>query len=344
MFKKNKYFALGMTLLTVIIASILFYVVLTNIGIVFGKISEFVDILSSVLFGFAFAYLMNPVMMITERGVRRLFRSANITDRGLRRLSRAIGVIVAVLVFIAVVYGLIAMVVPELIESLEEVFSSDSLDSYYRKINDWITKVTRDTPIESWFQKHDPIKSVQDWITKELDVFKTISVAFNEVYSVARTIFNMLIGIVIGGVLILLQSPIQALYFAIFELLLQQVDGNIIGPRILGGRLGISDFWILVSITLFGGLFGFIGMLLGVPVFTVIYTLIAQAVNKALIKKRHTLELEPYYTVQTVEELDRYGPEFQESTVFASGDSFETVYDPDDDFEYEDATDSTQQF
>ena len=76
MFKKNKYFALGMTLLTVIIASILFYVVLTNIGIVFGKISEFVDILSSVLFGFAFAYLMNPVMMITERGVRRLFRSA----------------------------------------------------------------------------------------------------------------------------------------------------------------------------------------------------------------------------------------------------------------------------
>ena len=440
MFKKNKYFALGMTLLTVIIASILFYVVLTNIGIVFGKISEFVDILSSVLFGFAFAYLMNPVMMITERGVRRLFRSANITDRGLRRLSRAIGVIVAVLVFIAVVYGLIAMVVPELIESLEEVFSSDSLDSYYRKINDWITKVTRDTPIENWFQKHDPIKSVQDWITKELDVFKTISVAFNEVYSVARTIFNMLIGIVvavyllvskekfiaqskklvvaslnekhanrvleiarlsnkslggffvgkiidsliigvlsyigclilrlpyplvssvfvgltniipffgpligivIGGVLILLQSPIQALYFVIFELLLQQVDGNIIGPRILGGRLGISDFWILVSITLFGGLFGFTGMLLGVPIFTVIYTLIAQAVNKALIKKRHTLELEPYYTVQTVEELDRYGPEFQESTVFASGDSFETVYDPDDDFEYEDATDSTQQF
>jgi predicted PurR-regulated permease PerM len=126
LFKKNKYFALGMTLLTVIIASILFYVVLTNIGIVFGKISEFVDILSSVLFGFAFAYLMNPVMMITERGVRRLFRSANITDRGLRRLSRAIGVIVAVLVFIAVVYGLIAMVVPELIESLEEVFSSSA--------------------------------------------------------------------------------------------------------------------------------------------------------------------------------------------------------------------------
>ncbi|MBQ2596519.1 MAG: AI-2E family transporter [Oscillospiraceae bacterium] len=431
MFKKNKYFALGMTLLSVIVASVLFYVVLTNLGVVFSVISDWIEIISSVLFGLVFAYLMNPLMMFVERLVRKLFGHANITERGLRRLSRALGVIVALLAFLALIYGLIALVVPRLVRSLEDVFSTDQLDTYYSKISAWLARVTKDTPLEKWIQTHDPLQSVQQWITKEVDVFKTITVAFNEVYSVAKTIFNMvigvvvavylliskerfiaqskkiviavfnekranrvleicrltnkslggfivgklidsliigilsyigmlilglpipevasvfiglsniipffgpLIGIVIGGVLILLQSPIQALYFVIFEFLLQQVDGNIIGPRILGGRLGISDFWILVSITVFSGLFGFPGMILGVPVFTVIYTLIAQAVNGALAKKHHTLETEVYYDVVTVADVDRYGKEFQESTVFASGDSFETVYDPDDDFEYE---------
>ena len=147
--------------------------------------------------------------------------------------------------------------------------------------------------------------------------------------------FGPIFGIVIGGVLILLQSPMQALYFLIFEFALQQVDGNIIGPRILGDRLGISDFWILVSITVFGGLLGFTGMLLGVPVFTVIYAVIAQNVNEALKKKNLPLRTDVYYTIETVEDLEKYKKEFATSTVFQSADSFETEYDPDDDIEYD---------
>ena len=147
--------------------------------------------------------------------------------------------------------------------------------------------------------------------------------------------FGPLIGIVIGGVLIVLQDPMQALWFVIFELALQQVDGNIIGPRILEGKLGISDFWILVSITLFGGLFGFPGMILGVPVFTVIYTLISQAVNNALRKKKRTLNTDHYYSILTVQDLEKYDKEYQDSTVFQSGDTFDTEYDPDDDIEYD---------
>ena len=72
MFKKNKYFALGMTLLSVVVISVLFYVVLTNIGVVFGTIEHLISILSSVIFGLFFAYLMNPLMMMQERLVRRL--------------------------------------------------------------------------------------------------------------------------------------------------------------------------------------------------------------------------------------------------------------------------------
>jgi len=149
--------------------------------------------------------------------------------------------------------------------------------------------------------------------------------------------FGPFIGAIPCAFFILVESPIKCLIFIIFVIILQQIDGNIIGPKILGGRLGISDFWILVSITVFSGLFGFTGMILGVPVFTVIYTLIAQAVNKALKKKNHTLDLEPYYDAVTVADIDRYRKDFQEPTVFSSGDTFETVYDPDDEFEYEDS-------
>ncbi|MBQ1371437.1 MAG: AI-2E family transporter, partial [Oscillospiraceae bacterium] len=90
-----------------------------------------------------------------------------------------------------------------------------------------------------------------------------------------------------------------------YEVCLQQIDGNIIGPRILGGRLGISDFWILVSITVFGSVFGFPGMLMGVPVFTIIYTLSSEAINKALRKKQLSEETMDYYPITAVEDLNK---------------------------------------
>ena len=117
--------------------------------------------------------------------------------------------------------------------------------------------------------------------------------------------FGPFIGIAIGGILILLQSPVQAFVFLVYEVCLQQIDGNIIGPRILGGRLGISDFWILVSITVFGSVFGFPGMLMGVPVFTIIYTLSSEAINKALRKKQLSEETMDYYPITAVEDLNK---------------------------------------
>lgn len=149
--------------------------------------------------------------------------------------------------------------------------------------------------------------------------------------------FGPFIGAVPSALVILMVSPLKCLIFVIFVIILQQVDGNIIGPKILGDRLGISDFWILVSITVFGSLFGFGGMLLGVPVFTVIYALIAQAVNNALSKKKLPQNSEHYYSILTVEDLKEYDKEFGEPTVFYSGDTFETEYDPDDDFEFDDS-------
>lgn len=79
--------------------------------------------------------------------------------------------------------------------------------------------------------------------------------------------------------------PLNCLYFVIFILILQQFDGNILGPKILGNSTGITGFWVLFSITLFGGLFGVLGMIVGVPIFAVIYATIRAFVNNALRKK-----------------------------------------------------------
>ncbi len=102
--------------------------------------------------------------------------------------------------------------------------------------------------------------------------------------------FGPFIGAIPSIILILISSPIQALYFAIFILILQQVDGNIIGPSILHGSTGISSFWVLFSILLFGGLFGFIGMIIGVPIWGIILKMTERLTNHLLKKKKMTLD------------------------------------------------------
>ena len=83
--------------------------------------------------------------------------------------------------------------------------------------------------------------------------------------------FGPIIGAVPSTLLILIESPIKALWFVVFVLALQQLDGNVIGPKILGDRTGLSSFWVLFTIILFGGLWGVFGMVIGVPLFAVIY-------------------------------------------------------------------------
>lgn len=97
--------------------------------------------------------------------------------------------------------------------------------------------------------------------------------------------FGPFIGAIPSIFLILLADPAKALSFSIFILILQQVDGNIIGPKILGDSTGLSAFWVVFSVTFFGGLFGFVGMLIGVPTFAVIYSLICRVAEYSLRKK-----------------------------------------------------------
>lgn len=97
--------------------------------------------------------------------------------------------------------------------------------------------------------------------------------------------FGPFIGAIPSFILILLASPIQSIYFLIFILILQQFDGNILGPKILGNSTGLSSFWVLFSILLFGGLFGFVGMIIAVPTWAVILNLVERLINLLLYRK-----------------------------------------------------------
>ena len=106
--------------------------------------------------------------------------------------------------------------------------------------------------------------------------------------------FGPFIGAVPCSILILLVSPVQCFYFVLFILALQQFDGNILGPKILGDSTGLASFWVLFSILLFGGLFGFAGMVMGVPVFAMLYSILRRLVYLGLRKRGLPISTEKY--------------------------------------------------
>ena len=115
-------------------------------------------------------------------------------------------------------------------------------------------------------------------------------------------IFGPFLGAIPSAFLILLVSPKQCLYFILFIIALQQFDGNILGPKILGNSTGLSSFWVLFSILFFGGLFGFVGMIIAVPAFAVIYDLISRAVHRSLRLRKLPMETDEYRKIDHIDE------------------------------------------
>lgn len=117
--------------------------------------------------------------------------------------------------------------------------------------------------------------------------------------------FGPFIGAVPSAIIILMVDPVKCLIFVVLIIVLQQVDGNIIGPKILGSSIGINGFWVMFSIILGAGLFGFWGMLLGVPVFVVIYTVVNICVEKKLKENDLPWETTEYMDLDHIDPITR---------------------------------------
>ncbi|MGN1307833.1 MAG: AI-2E family transporter [Faecousia sp.] len=398
--RNENYFKWGLTAFLVFVAGALFWIVFSNLKGFYELILDFFDIISPILFGCLFAYLMNPVMMRTQRLLEKLLKKTKLSDGKQLVLAKTGGVIASLIVLLFAFYALIALIVPNIVSCLEDLLQASKLEGYYNRVNAWVNDVFAGSRFEPWFHKllDGVLQFLTDWL-KTIDLSKLLSGVTSSVYSVVMFVSNMLIGVVaavyillyqkklcaqakkitvavfntkhadrlfeiarrtnrifsgyvigkiidaifvgvvtyfallimgmpfapliavivgvtniipffgpfLGAIpsalLLLIEQPIDALYFIIFILVLQMIDGNIIENRILGEKLGISDLWVLVAILVFGGIFGFGGMLLGVPVFAVLYTLIVDGVNGRLRRKRYPIETELYYSLQCVEDL-----------------------------------------
>lgn len=127
--------------------------------------------------------------------------------------------------------------------------------------------------------------------------------------------FGPYLGAIPSALLVLMVDPIQCLYFIIFILILQQFDGNILGPKILGNSTGLSSFWVIFSITLFGGLFGVLGMIIGVPAFAVFYAAVKSIVNHLLRRKQLPTDTVKYLNVGSIENQEFIPYEQDENTL-----------------------------
>lgn len=118
-------------------------------------------------------------------------------------------------------------------------------------------------------------------------------------------VFGPFIGAVPSVFIMLMINPMEAIWFTIFLVVLQQIDGNIIGPKILGNSIGISGFWIMASVIVGGGLFGIPGMILAVPVFATLYSLIGEGVNNRIKARGYTETFSQIPSSSVIEPKDK---------------------------------------
>ena len=398
--RNSKYFKWGLTAFVVLMAAVVFWLIFSNLGGAYDLVLEFLGIISSLLYGCVFAYLMNPILDGSVKLYTRLLAKKKWKDSTKKSIVRTAGVTTTVLLFLGAVYALIALIVPSIYDSVSELLSQERLQEYYDKVMLWAHDVFAGSQVEKWVEENisDLLTFFQNFVTN-LNLGQFLLGAAGVVYSGVSTVFSMVIGVVcgvyilvykgelcaqakkltiavcreekanrifevarrtnrifsgfvigklidaifvgvvtyfallimrmpfapliatmvgvtniipffgpfIGGIpsaiLLLIENPINAVYFGIFIVVLQMVDGYIVENRILGEKLGISDFWVLVAILISGGIFGFMGMLVGVPIFAVIYTIISDIVNKRLHKKRLPTDTEAYGSIRSVTDL-----------------------------------------
>ena len=399
--KFRKYLYWGATVFVVLALVVVLIFLLINeasVKALFGLISS---ILMPIIYGAVLAYLLTPVFNwvrgLVDKGLEKTVK----TVKTRKRIARATAMMASILMLVVIVFGLISMLIPQLISSLVGIV--EAMPTSVRNLQLWLEQMLVDNPeLEAMVMPYydTGVIYLQDWVSKVVvpNLSNIIGGLSMGVYNMLIALKNVLIGVIvmvyllnmkeklitqakmivysafplkvankvveevrythkvfggfiigklvdsliiglmcfvllslmnmpyvllvsviigvtnvipffgpfIGAVpaafLILLVSPIKCLYFIGFIFLLQQFDGNVLGPKILGDTTGISSFWVLFSILLFGGLFGFIGMIIGVPTFAVLYRLFTELVTYLLGKKNLSQDIGHYENLNYIEE------------------------------------------
>lgn len=374
-------FRSGMAMFWIIVACILFYFALLRMPVLSAGVKKVVSVLKPIIYGFAIAYLLNPLVKFLDRYLAIFIEKLFPKLKSAKKISRAVGIFVSIVLMIALVISLLNMMIPELYSSIRSMITT--VPAQMTNFMNWaLGVVSEDTTLGKILSNvvTEVTESLQRWLVSDLmnqvnvlmsnltvgvinvvseilnvaiglmvsvyvlfskelfscqckkvvyAVFKPsranmilhITTKSNEIFggfiigkiidsiiigilcfiglTILKMPYTLLVSVIVGvtnvipffgpyigaipsAVLILLADPKKGLYFIIFILLLQQLDGNVIGPKILGDSTGLSAFWVIFSILLGGGLFGFPGMILGVPTFAVIAYIVNLVINHRL--------------------------------------------------------------
>lgn len=382
----KKYLYWGMTLFSVVCASMLFYFVLFQMHVLFAGIRKIFNILMPVICGAVIAYLLIPIVNFQEEKLFSYLRDKKqITlNKSQKKVIRYVSIIFALVFMVLVIYSLLSMVLPSLIESIISIINDSP--RYVQNIRHWLESLLKDNPewqttVFEYLNRYSPklenflnvqvlpqmkellqhltngvfgtllfIKNLligliisiylmagkEEFVTQSkmyvyaifdaehandiVKSFRFIHKTFGGFIngklidsviigilcyigtSLIGTPYRLLVSVIVGvtnvipffgpylgaiptAFIILLVNPMQCLYFLIFILLLQQFDGNILGPKILGNSTGLSSFMVILAILLFGGIMGIPGMIIGVPLWAVILAGIKFLRTHALQKK-----------------------------------------------------------
>ena len=383
---ETKYFKWGATIFCVGALLVLFYRMVSYFPGFKSGLGTVKTILSPFIYGFVMAYLLSPVYNFVVRKLYPILSKKVEKRKNALTISKSIATVISLLVLIGVVSGMLALLIPQVVESVRILTAT--LPERFDQLNNWMDGILanfenqeiaekinhafgemqdnllawlQDTflpGVGSFMQRISnglivTIKTVLNMVIgviacayflngKEIfrAQFKKVSMAIfpekraNEIYDffaytnktfggfiTGKLIDSVIIGMLcfiamkiiglpypilistiigvtniipffgpfIGAIpslaIIFIVSPVQALYFLILVIVLQQLDGNVIGPAILGNSIGIASFWVMFAIIVGGGLFGFPGMVLGVPIFAVIYYYMSKLVARRLDDK-----------------------------------------------------------
>ncbi|MBR6874077.1 MAG: AI-2E family transporter [Ruminococcus sp.] len=379
LYTNKKYNTIALYAIIVIAVNVIIVTAIFKFDTILSILGKIVSVLMPVIWGFGIAYLMNPLMVSTERIYQKIFKNSKRP-----KLMRAVSVSVAALILLGIIVGLIAIVIPEFVNSFNNIV--DNFSKLVENAQKWLEKLFRNYPkIQQFFNKQindvgsgliklQPvlenivdsasdvfsilynfilgyIMSIYLLLGKETHIAQTKKLLFaklkkstadkvlrfgndaNLVFSgfligklidsliigiicfIGLTIigmpYNVIISVIVGvtniipffgpfigavpsALLVFLDDPGMVIWLLLFILVLQQFDGNILGPKILGGSTGLPAIWVMIALFIGGGLFGFIGMLLGVPTFALLYKIVRESINNKLKKKKMPTDTQYY--------------------------------------------------
>lgn len=317
---KNNAIRWGLTVFATVAAILLFYDTLFGRRVLLNITRQFLRALQPVIIGGLLAYLLAPAIDFIEDALfSGRLKKAREGGKLISRGARAVSLVLVWVMIGLLLYLLGHVLLPQLYQSVVQLVSS--VETYYNTVSGWVERLLESNPeVEAWVaaQMDTFYETATAWLKSEV-ISRTqalmiavsggvlcfigcsvLKMPYTPLVSVFVGVTNVIpfFGPFLGAIpslfLILLVNPLKALYFLLFVLALQQLDGNVIGPKILGDSTGLSSLWVIIAILVGGSFFGVAGMFFGVPVCACLYNLVAFMVDRRLAEKDLPVESTHY--------------------------------------------------